>query len=165
MWFKWIQQKALDVNLKSDNVMLLKVTVPARVSALNGNHEWNWGHRRKSNRLLFCFQSCLNKAFLLYICIIFLQGNSDIRRWCLCLFLLCLQLQGTQWSTTRLWTSGGITSYVLLTVWPVLFINDIIFIWCDNVNFKWLWLFFCSMQLEKRSLPTEGVCHITMEVI
>lgn len=94
-----------------------------------------------------------------------LQGDSDVWRWCLCLLLLCLQLQRPQWAHTRVWTSGGVARYISINLMTKL--NTF-----HRSRWHWMWwyveffIFFCipSMQLEKRSLPMEGACHITTEV-
>lgn len=51
-------------------------------------------------RCLFCLFKHKSHLF-------FFQSDSDVWRRRLCLLLLCLQLQRTQWSSTCVWTSGG----------------------------------------------------------
>lgn len=58
-------------------------------------------------KLMRVFTCCVIRFCRIWLLLFSSQGDSDIRRWRLRLLLLCLQLQGTWWSSTRLWASGG----------------------------------------------------------
>lgn len=62
-------------------------------------------------KLLTAFTCCVIRFSRIWLLLYSSKGDSDVRRWCLCLLLLRLQLQGTGWSSTCLWTSGGMNWY------------------------------------------------------
>lgn len=109
-------------------------------------------------KLMTVFTCCVIRFCRIWLLLFSSQGDSDIRRWRLRLLLLCLQLQGTWWSSARLWASGGRSWYFFVA-----------FFWIFQLHLmSWFvstfLLLFRSTQLEKRSLPMEEACHITMEV-
>lgn len=59
---------------------------------------------------------CVTGICGIWLRLFYSKGDSDVRRWRLCLLLLRLQLQGTWRSSTRLWTSGGTNWYFLVAV-------------------------------------------------
>lgn len=85
-------------------------------------------------KLLTAFTCCVIRFSRIWLLLFSSKGDSDIRRWCLCLLLLRLQLQGTGWSSTCLWTSGGINWYFFLAFF-LYFTTAFDFMICFNFVF------------------------------
>lgn len=110
-----------------------------------------WQNTSLDSCKLDFFPACLNS------CVLLVQGDSDIRRWCLRVLLLCLQLQGTQWSSTCIWTSGGRIGFIYFLSALQMHIKQLWFYSVDPQHpTEWVSCVFVSQHAAREEILANG---------